>query len=294
MQATPLSDLIWERLVAGRDLSDLELPRREGRTVVGALDLATGRRGVRALERVTLKRLDFGGAKLDGLQFRDAEIDDCDFSSATCTHWRMWRTRISNSSFQGADLTESMLGAVMDDVERNTWTNVGFQKAKMRHTMFVSAAFAGCDFSNARIVHVDFGGSTFKDCRFAGVLEDVIFWEHTLANDRVPLNTMEGVDMSSAILRCVDFRNLDAAAFILPTDPEHIIVRDYQETLDCVIASLSTDPSTEAASLRSVLVAKRKWCKVGTRLGILNRRDLRKLGAEQLAERALEACSSSR
>lgn len=293
MPATSLSDAIWERLVAGRELSDLDLPRREHRIVVGALHLA-GSRDVRALKGVTLKSLDFGGANLDELQWHDAEIDDCDFSSAKCTHWRMWRTRISNSSFRRANLTESMLGAVINGTERNTWTNVDFRNATMRHTMFISAAFSGCDFSNARIVHVDFGGSTFKDCRFAGTLEDVMFWEHTVGNDAVPLNTMEGVDMASAVLRHVDFRNLDASSFVLPTNPEHIIIKDYQQTLDCVLAYLGADPSVEAGRLLTVLRAKKKWCKVGTRIGILNRHDLRELGAEQVAERALDACSRTR
>ena len=108
----------------------------------------------------------------------------------------------------------------------------------------------------------------------------------------LPLNTMKDVDLSRAILRYTEFRNLDLRFAVLPTDPEHIIIRDYERTLACVISRLATDSSREARGLRAALQVMMKWCLPGTTLGILNRHDLRAWRAEKLAEQALAACTS--
>lgn len=289
---TARSDAIWKRLVGGASLSDLDLPRDGHRTVVSELNVPASGGHVPTLKGIKLHQLDFSDADLTGIRFHDVEIEDCAFHSATCEEWRMWSVDVRRSSFYGASLRGSMLGAIGNGVRRNTWTDVDFTGADLAHTGYQAAAFERCDFTDARVVHVDFAGSTFEHCRFAGVLDEVIFWGRSLEDPSLPLNTMKDVDLSAAILRHTEFRNLDLTSVALPVDPEHIIIRDYERTLCCLLSRLEGDASMEARKLRGFLGVNKKWCLPGTQLGVLNRRDLRSLGIEAIAERTLAACDA--
>lgn len=288
-----ISDQIWKRLVAGGNLSDLQLPRRANRTVVSELNVPASGGNVPTLKGVVLRHLDFRGADLTGIRFHDVQIEDCEFHTATCEKWRMWSVDVRQTSFYGAGLRGSMLGALGNGLRRNTWTDIDFTAADLSHTGYVAAAFERCNFADARIVHVDFAGSTFEACRFAGILDEVIFWGRSLEDPALPVNTMKDVDLSAAILRHTEFRNLDLRFLVLPKDPEHIIIRDYETTLSCMLSRLAKDSRNEARRLTAVLQVKTRWCLPGTTLGILNRHDLRGMRAEKLAEQALSACTSA-
>ncbi len=111
-----------------------------------------------------------------------------------------------------------------------------------------------------------------------------------MVDPALPINTMTDVDLSAAVLRHTELRNLDPTLVVLPTAPEHVIVRDYERTLDCMLDRLANDSSSEARGLRAWLGANKKWCLPGTSLGIWNRRDFREAGIDELFDRLLAAC----
>ena len=89
---------------------------------------------------------------------------------------------------------------------RNTYVGVDFTEADLRGTAYVAAAFERCLFRKTKLLKVNFGTSTFADCRFEGQLREVIFWRSNLfargfPEDAFPPNEMVNVDFSRAQLR---------------------------------------------------------------------------------------------
>jgi uncharacterized protein YjbI with pentapeptide repeats len=64
-------------------------------------------------------------------------------------------------------------------------------------------------FAETNLAKVDFQGTSFKDCLFTGLLDQVLFYRTAFRGERFPPNEMKGVDFRGARFRHVEFRNLD-------------------------------------------------------------------------------------
>ena len=70
----------------------------------------------------------------------------------------------------------------------------------------MSAVFNSCTFRQSKLNKVDFEGSSFANCVFEGLLEEVAFARESLGESDLPPNEMLNVDFSRAELLWVSFR----------------------------------------------------------------------------------------
>src|SRR5439155_11893059 len=79
-------------------------------------------------ERVRLADLDLTGAELQSLRFFETTIANCRFDDSNCRDWRLWATRVTDTTFAGADLREAALGPWLEG-RGNVYERVTFSGA---------------------------------------------------------------------------------------------------------------------------------------------------------------------
>lgn len=289
---------VWNRLLSGQSLHGLPLGRHDGRW-----DL----RGLRAPDPVALKTyeterssvtvlglksvarniawrdLDFSGARINGLRLFHADLANCVFDDCQLQDLRIWATQVRGGSFRRADLRKAVLGGVSHG-QLNAFEGVNFSGADLRQTIYKAARFVDCDFSGVRIEKINFNVTRFVRCRFAGELRSVQFYHHDLRGEPFPVNDMEDVDLRAADLRLVEFRHLDLERVMLPENEQHLIVRNYVDTLDRLIAIMRIRGDEPSACIAAILEMKRKWAAPGQKRGVLSLKDLVELGDQGAAD----------
>ena len=169
---------LWACLVSGREGN---LPRQgDGQVDLRGLHAPTPvvtKHRVAGLERMdnllTIRdgnwnALDMSRARLDSLRFFETTIADCSFDHAKCHDWRLWGSTVQRTSFRHANLRRSVLGGVDTRYRTNSFVDVDFSKADFRQTVHRSATYTRCKFTETNLTKVDFDGSVFVDCVFAG------------------------------------------------------------------------------------------------------------------------------
>src|SRR5439155_22335378 len=120
-------------------------------------------------------------------------------------------------------------------------------------------------FRDAKLVKIDFATSTFVDCQFEGEIREVLFWRSDLftrpgfPKNTFPPNEMVNVDFSRAKLRWVEFRGLKLDRVRLPSDREHLVIRDFATVLDRLMDALRQQGDRTAKMLIAVFEGYRKW-----------------------------------
>jgi uncharacterized protein YjbI with pentapeptide repeats len=144
--------------------------------------------------------IDFSGADLQSLRLFDTTLDNCSFDEANCRGWRQWGMSIKNCTFRGTNLRDAALGGI-DQGKRNSYRRVDFTKADLRGTAHESADVVDCIFVETNLRKVDFQGTVFVNCTFAGELDEVAFARFAFRGESFPPNEMKGVDFRRAKLR---------------------------------------------------------------------------------------------
>jgi uncharacterized protein YjbI with pentapeptide repeats len=194
---------------------------------------------------------------------------------------RVWRTEFSNVTFRSADLREAVLGGTSkEDSTRNSFHDVDFTRADMRGSVYGAAEFVRCKFNHAKLNKVDFQSSTFVDCSFEGELREVVFNSRGYKGERFPANEMKRVDLRRAKLRSTEFRGLDLSDVLLPEDDDHIVVENYPETLDRLLAYFGGRSDLSSRALTIHFEHDKKWLGPRQKVGLLNKHDLVKWGGE--------------
>jgi uncharacterized protein YjbI with pentapeptide repeats len=293
----PLKTEAWQRLLSGESLDKLSLPRVDGRIDLSGLELPEPevvRQWQTPLANVTQitpggtfrgvkwRDLDFSGSKLPSLRFYESEIINCRFDRCQLRDLRLCATLVRDCTFRGANLRDTALGAATLEGpfrgRRNTYIGVDFTEADLRGTVYVAAAFEQVIFRNAKLAKIEFGTSTFVDCQFEGELREVLFWRSDLftrgyAEDAFPPNEMDNVDFSRARLLDVEFRGLSLDQVRLPSDSEHIVIKNFAEVLDKLIVALTQQGDHTARILVAYLGVYRRWSSPRGR-GVLNKQAL--------------------
>ena len=112
----------------------------------------------------------------------------------------MWGMAFTDCRFRGANLRDVAMGGISQEGRRNRYLRVDFTKADMRGTAHFSSDMIGCDFSHANLGKVEFQGTVFVDCAFAGVVYDAQFHRYAFEGEAHPPNEMKGVDFRGAKL----------------------------------------------------------------------------------------------
>lgn len=261
------------RLIKGESLDGLGLSWHEGRVdlrgfrvpepELGGEDSVGGWvvervEGNLQLEDVHLQDLDFRGAHLRGLRVFRGRLTNCRFDGADCRDWRLWATDVEGTTFIAADLRAGALGGWLSG-RGNRFRNVDFSRADLRNTESSTASYEDCRFADTRLDKMDFQSSTFVRCQFSGDLREVIFWNRGFQDPRAESNTMEGVDFSGARFRDVEFRGLSLESVRLPEDPDHFKSHHYTCVLQRGLDRLSHDSSPKMRAIRALFEHTLKW-----------------------------------
>lgn len=295
---------VWERLITGEPLQgqptvggkiDLRGLRAPEPSFVRQLNVHNG--GIKAFEGfvelrgVHWKGIDFSNCRLDSLRFFDCTIEDCSFEGGRCQDWRMWRTKVLNTSFRKSDLRKSALGgASPTETTRNSFRSVDFTNADLRQTAYISADMIDCLFAGTNLSKVDFQGTIFKDCVFSGLLNEVLFYQNAFRGERFPPNEMKGVDFRKATFRHVEFRNLDMNDVKWPESNEHIVLSNYKACLNKMVDALSNRADVQAMRIQAILKTKLKWAGPHQREGVLSKPDLLDQASPDVLSQLLSLC----
>jgi len=122
------------------------------------------------------------------------------------------------------------------------------------------ATFEDCDLGGARLDKVGFGGCTFTRCCFAGLLDEVIFYGHELGAEASPASgALVDVDLSDAVLRFVEFRDMTLDHVVPPVErDDQVVVRNHACVVRRALARLEADDArTRMLRLRLQINADR-------------------------------------
>lgn len=239
--------------------------------------------GITRIENCSIKDVDFSGANLNGLILSNNYFENCLFEKTKCENWKMWNNTFNGCMFKQASLKKSTLGAVRGE-QRNHYRQIIFERCNLIKTSNFSASYIGCLFDNCSLNDVDFQGSTFDDCKFKGIIEDVLFYNHAFKGEIFPLNEMKNVDFSEALLRHVEFRKLNMDSVLWPSDKNHIVIHDYKNQLSRIIAKLEPKSDLPSRRLTAILKMKLRWAGDGQLKGIISRDDLEEAVGVDLVE----------
>jgi uncharacterized protein YjbI with pentapeptide repeats len=241
------------------DLRNMNLPNPTvevtTQTLNGRLDYLSGTTEIR---QGKWQGIDFSFSRMPALRLFDVQVENCLFDKCRLPDLRMWGTRFSDVSFRGADLRGASLGALYEG-RRIRYTDVDFTGADLRGAHAHAAEFKDCVFDDARLDKVEFGGSSFVDCRFVGDVREVIFYRRPFGAPTLSENKMERVDFSRARLRWCAFRELDLDTVIFPDDDEHIVLRNYPVVVAKLLDQLRTQPEAGWRHFSAVLRDHLKW-----------------------------------
>lgn len=272
---TPLDDLPIARFNDRVDLRGISFSRptlSPYPSPLPHLDL-TEVQGTIKLEGTRLRNLDLSHASLESMRFIGCEIDDCMFAEANCRDWRLWSTSVKSSSFEGAKLRDASLGA-WHNKRADTYEQCSFRRSDLRGAVCTDGAFTECDFSEAQLVKLDFGGTNFVRCRFAGELREVIFWSRASQTQMATPNMMQQVDFRAAELRWVEFRLIDVQNLIPPEGANHLIIKNPARVLRSALDALGSSSAPGDRGLLGALQVYLRWLSPTTDYTVLNRLDL--------------------
>jgi uncharacterized protein YjbI with pentapeptide repeats len=305
-----MSNEIWQRLVHGGSLGKESVPTIDGRLDLRNLHVpephavetlrlprmdVTVLDGITSIERASWQSIDFSGSMLPGLRLIDCQIRDCVFDRCRMSDLRIWSTDFVNVSFRSTDLRDALLGGTSDgDSRRNRFHDVDFTAADMRGTMYRATEFVRCKFNRAKLAKVEFGSSTFTDCSFEGELRGVIFAHKGFDCERFPPNEMKRVDMRLATLRGSEFRGLDLDEVLFPENEDHIVIDDYPQILDRLLAYFGERSDMGSRVLAVGFKHDKKWLGPCQKVGVLNKRDLVESAGEDGLDAVIKIIGSAR
>jgi uncharacterized protein YjbI with pentapeptide repeats len=243
------SRAVLARLKTGDDFSGLEIGEVDGRADLRGIALDSP--GAE-WNSVGLERVDFSYSSLSSLRLMDCAIESCLFDGASCADLRLWRSAISDSSFKGADLKGSALGA-WSDGKGNVYRNVSFAGSNLDRSGTSAAVYEDCDFSGAKLDRINFWQSSLVRCRFAGEVRDVIFEGRRMGEGKPDPNPMIDVDFSEAKFDGCEFRGVSFDRVLLPSDPDLVLISDAQQ-VDRALAALQSQADGKGSAVARLML----------------------------------------
>jgi uncharacterized protein YjbI with pentapeptide repeats len=282
-----LAQAVLERFRQGRSLADLELPSVGDRMDLRGLVVPPG---TPRWNGAQFRGLDFTGGKLDRLELMGSSVQDCVFDRASCRDWRTWATEFRSCTFVRSNLRGSFLGGEHEG-RTSSFVQCDFSQADLRQTAHHSAEFTACVFADAKLTKVDFQGSRFRNCEFAGELSDVLFYRHAFKGESLPPNEMAGVDFRRATFVYVGFRNLDLRDVKWPANDDHFVVRDFKGVLQAAIGAYADRDDPNARGLRGLFEHTLKWAGPEQEVGVISKRDLIDVAGPKSVDEFAQICA---
>ncbi len=155
------------------------------------------------LKDIDLSYADFSSSRMENNFFENCRFERSDFTSAT-EHGN----RFSNCIFLKCKFKQSILGYRGSNYQNCVFKECDFQKAD-----FIRAEFVDTTFLNSWLKRIDFNASSFENCGFEGLLDNVWFrgtfaYESDFSEFGQPKpNRMLNVSFENADLRHLTFSN---------------------------------------------------------------------------------------
>jgi len=241
---------------------------------------------------VSLKRVDLSFSDLSHAVWKACDFEDSLLCKAIVSQGFFRSCHFEDVVFDGADLRDTLVGGCEGETI-TSFKRTSFRNADLRHTYYQYPVFEDCDFSHAKLDGVDFQGSRFTRCKFAGKMTRLWFrglytspstsrgTKHrarlrTTGIDPDSIwNPMADVDFSEAYLDDSMFVNqIDLSRCRFPDDGVHIVVKDREKVYSAVgkeIAESWSEPARSEALALLERFANRKD-QVGQRMDVVNRK----------------------
>ena len=244
-------------------------------------------KGRETLHRITLADVDFSFAKVGGTFWENCTFERVKFREADLRSVRFAACNFKDVDFDQSNMENTYHGTTINSTN-GTYERVTFRASNLVRSVYSSPRFSNCDFSRARLDGVDFRGSRFERCKFAGRLNQV--WFRGRFPDASPgeqealrrtgidpaslVNPMHQVDFSDAVLDdCMFVNGIDLSTCRFSNDGVHIVIRNRTATfreLEDRISRTWSEPSRSAA-LRLCQRLSSRQDKVGQAMDVINR-----------------------
>jgi len=249
-----LAETVMSSLL-GQGTGESDLPVHNGlidlRGFVAPRGRGVGPRDSQALSGVTLRGFDLSLAELPEWGFIDSTVEECRFDNAHFDGLRAWATRFQNCSFSGTVIDQATLAAPGTRRVRNSFVSVDLSAATLVDASITETDFQDCSFADTQLNGAQFRRCGLTDCRFSGMLREVVFDARTPHGE--PVIPFIRVDMSRVQLDLVEFNGCEFVDCEFPADSGVIVVPHFKSVARSTLAALEQDDSDEADDLRAVI-----------------------------------------
>jgi hypothetical protein len=196
-----------------------------------------------------LRDYDFSGARFDSGWVENCVFENVRFDAADLSGLADHGNRFQQCVFDRTKFRVAVLGYKGTEYEGCRFSNADFSR-----TAFIRPEFNDCQFVNCKLRGVDFNASSFVDCTFEGLLQDVWFrGGYGFPGDPDEFgparpNEMRNVSFANAELRDLHFSNhCDLSSVMLPLVGNYRRYSSWRTRLERV-RELSKDwPSSDRA-----------------------------------------------
>ncbi|MEP6848845.1 MAG: pentapeptide repeat-containing protein [Acidobacteriota bacterium] len=155
------------------------------------------------LKDLDLSYVDFSNCWLETNRFENCLFEKTDFSNAS-DHGNIFEYCV----FVNCNFRMSAIG-----YDGSQFNNCIFNRCSFQRAIFTRAEFVNTEFLNCKLNGVDFNASSFENCKFVGLLDDVWF-RGTFASQsqtdhfgQPKINKMKNVSFENADLKNLTFSN---------------------------------------------------------------------------------------
>lgn len=122
------------------------------------------------LNHLEFTECDFSGSDFNNVYFVSSIFRGCLFQRGKPGNLAFFSSSFSNCTFNNFDFRRVIVGA-----DGGLFEDCQFLHCNFGGQHFESPHFDGCSFESCKIQGVNFNDSSFRECRFIGVIEDTTF-----------------------------------------------------------------------------------------------------------------------
>jgi fluoroquinolone resistance protein len=254
-------------------------------------------RGVKFKEAIN-KYLKFENADFSYAIFHNTWLEKCIFNNCNFKKTDFTNYSDHGNDFIGCSFLAVKFNSAVIGYDGTKFDDCTFEDSIFTKAIFNRAEFTNCIFKNCKLKGVDFNASSFENCKFIGLLEDVWFKggfqvEELNKEFGVPRkNKMLNVDFSEAKLVDLTISDgCDLSTIILPKTGHYQLFDNWKAYLEKLRKSISDWPENlrkEALffyEAKSVHAKKQEWA-------LINLDELKNEYGEDLANNILIALNA--
>lgn len=124
----------------------------------------------KTIKKVKYVDVDFSFGSFESSRFEDSVFQDCIFKNVNFSKFTDYGNKFTNSIFVNCRFANSAIG-----YDGSIFDNCVFENCNFSKSIFIRPEFTKIFFKNCKLKGLDFNGSSFEDCIFEGLLDDIWF-----------------------------------------------------------------------------------------------------------------------